>query len=240
MGYGAVLRAVGVFTFPAIVFSVIYYPFAVPAAFVLMHVSNWGLLGYWLPFSLASVFQIVPLVVYLSCTNWTRVVNEQNMESGKCSEFDQRPVLESQHTDATSDSTLYSQCPPRQTCSIESSTAEEHIPLLSSTSDERTHFTEPHALPLEDMSVDPTILKLTPAAEFKNGEQQLSNAAVSHSTLILVGLALLLVNAVALLMRMSRPQLLELRDEESSWSQLMTSSQKQSDFNSVFTSLMPF
>ena len=91
MGYGAVLRAVGVFTFPGVVFFVIYYPFALPAALVLMEFARWGLLGYWVPFSLAAVLQTVPLVVYLAFTDWTRLVAQQNQNLESDNKISQDP-----------------------------------------------------------------------------------------------------------------------------------------------------
>ena len=77
LGLSSVLRAAGVFFFIAAEWFVIYYVFALPICVALMYYAGWGLKGYWVPFCIGCVIEIVPMLMYVLCLNWKRVIETQ-------------------------------------------------------------------------------------------------------------------------------------------------------------------
>lgn len=198
------------FTFPAIVFFIIYYPFTVPAAFVLMHMTHWGLLGYWLPFALAALFQVVPLIAYIMCTDWARVVTEQKLVTDKSLDVPlDRDSLKR-----------------RRKLRLTASVAEERMPLLyqSNVEPNDSYVNVERAIPLQDVKA--YSLEITPEAirQERRQQQHKLDESISGLTLVLLWLVLLCLNAGAILLRYYRPKLFELHDNEGSFWPLVTSS----------------
>ena len=78
IGLSSVLRAAGVFFFMAVEWFVIYYVFALPICVALMFYAGWGLKGYWVPFCIGCMAEALPMLIYVLCLNWQRVIDTQD------------------------------------------------------------------------------------------------------------------------------------------------------------------
>ena len=85
IGLSCALRALGVFLFTGALWLVVYYVLVLPCAIYLMFVARWGLRGFWLPFAIGPLMEMGPMLLYLMCLDWQRVIasheTEQNRKS---------------------------------------------------------------------------------------------------------------------------------------------------------------
>ena len=223
IGNIAVLRAVGVFTFSAVVFFVVYYPFALPTAIALMYATDLGLLGYWLPFTLANFIQCVPFFVYIACINWRQVIEQQTavkhperpssggQKGGEATESSLDSGILASFSSSTDHSSDASRSSPS---AFENSELTEASPLLPA-SRLPNRPSEPSVHSKQNMSELP---QFSESCILEEAEATSYAAAriPTKALLTIVGVAVLIacVDCLAVLLRVIRPQILTLTDHE--------------------------
>ena len=81
IGVSSALEAVGYFIVTMVVWFVVYYIFALPLMVFLMLFANWGLFGFWVPYTVGALAEFAPpLLFLLFCINWRRVIARQPSE----------------------------------------------------------------------------------------------------------------------------------------------------------------
>ena len=81
IGVSSALEALGYFIVTMVVWFVVYYVLALPLMVFLMLFANWGLFGFWVPYTFGALAECAPPILFLLfCINWGRVIALQASE----------------------------------------------------------------------------------------------------------------------------------------------------------------
>lgn len=216
------------FTFSAIVFFVVYYPFALPTAIVLMYATRLGLLGYWLPFTLANFIQCVPFFVYIACIDWRRVIEQQT--AAKHPARTSQTAARDEAVESSLDSGLSASLATASSFDERSVRADDSTTATSGSGNAHRKCTETTRLLQTSRSSnpfpesDPSEKSAAQMPQF-SGTCELSVETAGHlgaervpirTLLAIAGVAILIagVDCVAVLLRFIRPEILTLSDHE--------------------------
>ncbi len=77
IGTAAVLRALGIFAFPAFLSLAVFYGLTFPSAIFLVFFTFYRLTGFYILLASGSVIVLLIYTVYVSCLDWKKIISEQ-------------------------------------------------------------------------------------------------------------------------------------------------------------------
>lgn len=246
MALGAVLEAVRVFAFTGVVWFVIYYLMALPLAVYLMFfapgpgpfstpnlmpnptpnitssttsapIAGWGLSGFWLPFCAAAALQVVPLLLYVACLDWRRVIAEADEENSNSEAEDTTENSSGNDSNVVKNTTtgrqvsraINSTPSPSASAPLDHSAAETDNTISAGTTRLPQQHRDEQLLHTEAREDTPLLESESASANARHISPKVSRMFLR---LLPVLAAIALIMAAAILLRAMRPQLLSLID----------------------------